>query len=221
MTLIRGGRANGALVSAAPPVLSGPPARRSGRPRGRSRRRHQTVVPPADDDRVVDVGSHVRSFPPASSGSALPVRPGRGVSSLVFERSVNRKAGRLVAIDVAGQTGTFGLNRRVRNEPRAAPGLLRRSRRLGGQKTRQEAAAGPPPGDPRGRRRRSSPTAAWPRPDPGHRRACGVSPGLILYYFGSKDRLLVEALTFANDQSFLAPRGSCAGCPRPPTGWSG
>lgn len=32
---------------------------------------------------------------------------------------------------------------------------------------------------------------------------CGVSPGLILYYFGSKDRLLVEALTFANDQSFL------------------
>ncbi len=32
---------------------------------------------------------------------------------------------------------------------------------------------------------------------------CGVSPGLILYYFGSKDRLLVEALTYANDQSYL------------------
>ena len=32
---------------------------------------------------------------------------------------------------------------------------------------------------------------------------CGVSPGLILYYFDSKDRLLVEALTYANDQSFL------------------
>jgi AcrR family transcriptional regulator len=32
---------------------------------------------------------------------------------------------------------------------------------------------------------------------------CGVSPGLILYYFESKDRLLVEALTYANDQSFL------------------
>jgi AcrR family transcriptional regulator len=32
---------------------------------------------------------------------------------------------------------------------------------------------------------------------------CGVSPGLILYYFGSKDRLLVEALTFANDQFTL------------------
>lgn len=32
---------------------------------------------------------------------------------------------------------------------------------------------------------------------------CGVSPGLILYYFGSKDRLLVEALTYANDQFYL------------------
>lgn len=32
---------------------------------------------------------------------------------------------------------------------------------------------------------------------------CGVSPGLILYYFGSKDRLLVEALTSANDQFYL------------------
>ncbi len=31
----------------------------------------------------------------------------------------------------------------------------------------------------------------------------GVSPGLILYYFDSKDRLLAEALTFANDQFFL------------------
>src|SRR5262245_29215481 len=28
----------------------------------------------------------------------------------------------------------------------------------------------------------------------------GVSPGLILYYFDSKDRLLAEALTYANDQ---------------------
>ena len=33
---------------------------------------------------------------------------------------------------------------------------------------------------------------------------CGVSPGLILYYFESKDRLLVEALTFANDKYYLA-----------------
>lgn len=33
--------------------------------------------------------------------------------------------------------------------------------------------------------------------------AAGVSPGLILYYFDSKDRLLSEALTFANDQFFL------------------
>jgi AcrR family transcriptional regulator len=33
--------------------------------------------------------------------------------------------------------------------------------------------------------------------------ACGVSPGLILYYFESKDRLLVEALTYANDQFYL------------------
>jgi AcrR family transcriptional regulator len=33
--------------------------------------------------------------------------------------------------------------------------------------------------------------------------ACGVSPGLILYYFDSKDRLLSEALTFANDQFYL------------------
>ena len=32
---------------------------------------------------------------------------------------------------------------------------------------------------------------------------CGVSPGLILYYFESKDRLLVEALTYANDQFYL------------------
>jgi AcrR family transcriptional regulator len=32
---------------------------------------------------------------------------------------------------------------------------------------------------------------------------CGVSPGLILYYFDSKDRLLVEALTFANDRFYL------------------
>ncbi len=33
--------------------------------------------------------------------------------------------------------------------------------------------------------------------------AAGVSPGLILYYFESKDRLLAEALTYSNDQSFL------------------
>lgn len=33
---------------------------------------------------------------------------------------------------------------------------------------------------------------------------CGVSPGLILYYFESKDRLLLEALTFANDKYYLA-----------------
>jgi AcrR family transcriptional regulator len=33
--------------------------------------------------------------------------------------------------------------------------------------------------------------------------AAGVSPGLILYYFESKDRLLSEALTFANDQFYL------------------
>jgi AcrR family transcriptional regulator len=32
---------------------------------------------------------------------------------------------------------------------------------------------------------------------------CGVSPGLILYYFGSKDRLLLEALISANDQFYL------------------
>ncbi len=32
---------------------------------------------------------------------------------------------------------------------------------------------------------------------------CGVSPGLILYYFESKDRLLVDALTYANDQFYL------------------
>jgi AcrR family transcriptional regulator len=32
---------------------------------------------------------------------------------------------------------------------------------------------------------------------------CGVSPGLILYYFESKDRLLAEALTSANDQFYL------------------
>jgi AcrR family transcriptional regulator len=31
----------------------------------------------------------------------------------------------------------------------------------------------------------------------------GVSPGLILYYFESKDRLLAEALTYANDQFYL------------------
>ncbi|MEX0983747.1 MAG: TetR/AcrR family transcriptional regulator [Actinomycetota bacterium] len=33
--------------------------------------------------------------------------------------------------------------------------------------------------------------------------ACGVSPGLILYYFESKDRLLAEALTLANDRFYL------------------
>ncbi len=33
--------------------------------------------------------------------------------------------------------------------------------------------------------------------------AAGVSPGLILYYFESKDRLLAEALTYSNDQFFL------------------
>ena len=33
--------------------------------------------------------------------------------------------------------------------------------------------------------------------------ACGVSAGLILYYFESKDRLLVEALTSANDQFYV------------------
>jgi AcrR family transcriptional regulator len=31
----------------------------------------------------------------------------------------------------------------------------------------------------------------------------GVSPGLILYYFETKDRLLSEALTFANDQFYV------------------
>ncbi len=31
----------------------------------------------------------------------------------------------------------------------------------------------------------------------------GVSAGLILYYFDSKDRLLSEALTYANDQFYL------------------
>lgn len=31
----------------------------------------------------------------------------------------------------------------------------------------------------------------------------GVSPGLILYYFDSKDRVLSEALTFANDRFYL------------------
>ena len=30
-----------------------------------------------------------------------------------------------------------------------------------------------------------------------------MSPGLILYYFESKDRLLAEALPFANDQFYL------------------
>jgi AcrR family transcriptional regulator len=34
-------------------------------------------------------------------------------------------------------------------------------------------------------------------------KVCGVSPGLILYYFESKDRLLVEALTYANDQFYI------------------
>ena len=33
---------------------------------------------------------------------------------------------------------------------------------------------------------------------------CGVSPGLVLYYFESKDRLLMEALTYANDKFYLA-----------------
>ena len=33
--------------------------------------------------------------------------------------------------------------------------------------------------------------------------AAGVSPGLILYYFDSKDRLLAEALTYANDDFFV------------------
>jgi AcrR family transcriptional regulator len=33
---------------------------------------------------------------------------------------------------------------------------------------------------------------------------CGVSPGLILYYYESKDRLLVEALTLANDRFYLS-----------------
>jgi AcrR family transcriptional regulator len=33
--------------------------------------------------------------------------------------------------------------------------------------------------------------------------ACGVSAGLILYYFESKDRLLAEALTLANDRFYL------------------
>ena len=32
---------------------------------------------------------------------------------------------------------------------------------------------------------------------------CGVSPGLILYYYESKDRLLVEALTNVNDRFYL------------------
>ena len=54
----------------------------------------------------------------------------------------------------------------------------------------------PPPG--------SSPIAGWPRPgSPTSPSAAGCPPGLILYYFESKDRLLVEALTYANDQFYL------------------
>jgi AcrR family transcriptional regulator len=34
-------------------------------------------------------------------------------------------------------------------------------------------------------------------------RAAGTSPALILYYFGSKDRLLAEALTYAEDRFFV------------------
>ena len=32
----------------------------------------------------------------------------------------------------------------------------------------------------------------------------GLSPALLLYYFGSKDNLLIEALTFSEDQFYLA-----------------
>ena len=42
---------------------------------------------------------------------------------------------------------------------------------------------------------------------------CGVSPGLILYYFESKDRLLVEALTYANDK-YLPRAGPGSAAPR-------
>ena len=66
MTLMSGWSANGALVSAAPPVLlralQDDGARALAGEVGAAR---QAVVPAADDDRVVDVRSHARnrSFP--------------------------------------------------------------------------------------------------------------------------------------------------------------
>lgn len=42
---------------------------------------------------------------------------------------------------------------------------------------------------------------------------CGVSPGLILYYYESKDRLLVEALTLANDRFYLGMSRELRGMP--------
>src|SRR6266511_1460599 len=39
----------------------------------------------------------------------------------------------------------------------------------------------------------------------------GVSAALVLYYFGSKDRLLTEALTFAEDRFYLETFHELAG----------
>ncbi len=43
--------------------------------------------------------------------------------------------------------------------------------------------------------------------------AAGASPALVLYYFGSKDRLLVEALTFAEDRFYVRTAAELAGIP--------
>ncbi len=44
-------------------------------------------------------------------------------------------------------------------------------------------------------------------------RAAGTSPGLVLYYFGSKDRLLAEALTFAEERFYVRTAAELAGIP--------
>ena len=67
----------------------------------------------------------------------------------------------------------------------------------------------------RGRRDADRASAASPTPgSPTSPSASGASPALVIYYFGTKDSLLTEALRWS-ERSFYAAAEEMLGEPRP------